>query len=611
MKNTDTAILWQALIKQGNFHDSFYDKQIFDHLKDELSIDESADIHTAVEEFPPEIVLDAFFRAMAPLTAMYSEILELYARCGADSSSENVTILFDTSKSRCIRFDVAHFVHATAKLKRICELHGQLVLSPKVIHLLWGLPDMVDVRNLSFRRWRTAYLEDCDSWPAEKLDFISIVSDSPIKRELLAAFGFWRSLFEYYKSTGIKRGEWYSRICKEERSDSDLLMPETDYCLLGILNRLYFLGESFTELSLEEQKNIRDDLEYIISQMIFRQTAIERLKTEWEEFLKLPVWKHRYEIYSIWVFARIVREIPDPYLRFHVSNHVLAFPFSGACLASATLNGVTFDIWTELKTDAVAALVGKGRKKRIQPDYSIVCGTPEDVLDSVVVIECKQYKNPDKRNFTQALIDYTYNRPAALVLLADYGKADISRIKAGLKHIPGNRYQIFTECCPDSIASSQLAAIVYQTMMQRAGVFRLDKGGSAVCTLYWCKDSHSRRLDLDLYLIFKSSQPDQIYELSYKADSIAGAQYSGDILCAPGLEQIVIQDFQDGVYDLMVHNFTSGVPCFPGKPVAVLSLPSTEESVKVELPDSGTFRWWHIFQIDSEHNIIKVINKLS
>lgn len=604
--NPNTATLWSALRQAANFQDTFYDNNILESLQTILQVDAQADIHAAIQKFPPEIVLDAFFHVMAPFTTMYSDILNLYARCGANQSSENITIKFDISKSRCIHFKINHFIRAQLKLKEVEELQDQMVLTPDIIQKLWGLRGG-DVHSTFFALWESAYFNNLDSWPTENLDFTSIVSCSPIREGLLNAFRLWQALFAFYRSTGIKRSEWFSKISKA--NNVDLLMPETDYCLLSILKSLYYLAESFSMLSPDKQQEIYSVLDSLSGQADFHKALVKNLKAVWEEFLTLPVWKHRYEVYSVWIFTQIVMKIPDSCIKFHISKEILAFPFSGACLATATLNEVSFDIWTELRTVAVVAPVGKGRKGAIQPDYSVVCGLPENVLDSIMVIECKQYKNASKRNFSQALIDYTNNRPTALVILADYGKVNVDSIVAGLKHIPEFRYKLFPECQPNSARSAQLSDSVFQTMMSKANLFQFDKNGVAVFSLYWCMGHNSLNQDLDLYLFYTDNRLYQSHELSYKKCEIDGSQYSGDIRHAPGLEQIVIQDFHDGVYDLWVNNFSSKSFFQQGKPVVVVSLPFMAESIKVEMPDCGNFEWWHILQIDSANNIIRIINK--
>ena len=137
------------------------------------------------------------------------------------------------------------------------------------------------------------------------------------------------------------------------------------------------------------------------------------------EILDMTFWKHRYEMYSAWVFTCIAESVSDLGLSYNVLGGVLQFKFSGALLARVNIPDVEFEIWAEKRYEA-ENLVGEGRKKHIQPDYSIMkrCN---GAGEACLLIECKQYKKSNSRNFAIAVNDYARSRPDANVLLVNYG----------------------------------------------------------------------------------------------------------------------------------------------------------------------------------------------
>lgn len=620
MRNQDTANLWMALKKLGNFKDTYYDKSILDDLRCELSIGADGDIEKRIQEFAPERVLDAFFAVISPLSAMYVDILNLFEHCDASRSAENVTIEFDTSESKCTRFDVSHFIHAEQVLETVRELTNKILPTMEEARDLWGILDWsrhntLNVYNGTFREWEEEYFGKKSSWPKKKLDFTFVVDNLPIRDELIKAFGFWQTLFAFYQNTCPDRNV---KEMLKNRSDLDdngnisyeLLRAEIDHCLLYTLKNLYFIAENFSRASEEVQAQYRVKLDTMIQHIQYKEEYVEKYKRVWKEFLMLPVWKHRHEVYSIWIFTRIMKEIPDKYVKYHAKDGVLSFPFSGACLASVTINSVTYDIWTELRTKAIVKLVGKGRTKNIQPDYSIVCGDPENIMDSIMTIECKQYKKSSTYNFSSALIDYTHNRPIATAYLVGYGKIAISKVEEAMAEIPRNRYELFSHCRPGTESADRFSNTVFQALIRKSNMIPINNHNSTIFSLFWdTEDPMNKRQDLDLHLIFQQSGSDQSRCLSYFNNEISGAQYSGDVRIVPGLEQIVIRHFESGVYDLWVNNFTSSIPFELGKPVLVVTMPSEKESIKIELPYNSDDHWWHVLRIDSDFRVIQIINK--
>ena len=262
------------------------------------------------------------------------------------------------------------------------------------------------------------------------------------------------------------------------------------------------------------------------------------------------------------------------------------------------------DFWNELKTRAVTNLIGKGRKYSIQPDFSIVCGSADNSWDSIAVVECKQYKNPNYKNFSDALSDYASNRPEAVIFLANYGDFKSSTLSSKLPLIPSDRYELLPLCQPQSASECQLSKSVWDVVRNRAGVSFVDD--IATFTLNWGKTPS----DLDLHLVFTQPHTHETYSLSYNCNGIQDAEYLEDVIKGYGPELIKINKWHDGVYDLWVHNYSLTPSITQSNANLTTFLKGEQHTFILECPKTGNGEWWHILSINTSSLSIEVINEL-
>jgi hypothetical protein len=619
MSTKNTLQLWTQLSKIGKFSDSYYDENIYTDLKQALVI--TGNFEEGLREIPAEQFLQTFFRIISPLTSMYIDILNLYERCNAKTSNENIEIEIDISKLKHVKFNAAHFTHAKESITRIKRSTQHVDLSPDGVKLLWSLPHHsrknVPTTNESFMKWYELYYDLGVISPSTSLDFKSIISDSPIKAQLYAVYLFWLELAAYYKSFQATydksfhtpRGIWlkkYDELDKNsEKYNHDILRQETDYILGSTLGRLYYIAENYKFFSPDEQEETRNILTEFNKFIKISDDYVETIICELKNFFSLPVWKHRHELYSVWVFVKMIEKIPDKYISFNVQDNALVFSYSGELLASTIINDIQLDIWTELRTNAIMPLIGKGRKKAIQPDYSIVCGCPSNAENSIIVIECKQYKQPNITNFKQAITDYAKNRPKAKVLLTDYGNFDPQKLITQTT-ISNERYQVFTMCRPELESSTQLSSTVWKLICQYAGIyFTLED--TANFTLHWGKNPQ----DLDLHLLFKPEQAIEMHQSCSYCNSMEGTTYSGDVRNGCGPEEISIHKWQKGIYELWVNNY-SQTPLLAqsNATVTILFTGTKKRTFTIECPKEGDSQWWHLLSINTHNCTIEIINEL-
>lgn len=606
MRNENTYELWEKLKLMGDFGDTYYDKSLLNDMLEDMMITDEKEICTLL----PEELLRSFFKVISPLSFMYEDILSLFEQCKAQSSTENIEIEYKSSDSVSETFNIEHFLHAKKSLQEIQVYQNYIVLTEEQLWKLWNIRcqrnKSYDVKSIVYKEWKEQYFHNMNSWPAKKLDYEQIVNGCTIEEELLKAYSFWKALFYYYRSTEIPRGEW-RREC--QKREDPLLWAETDFCLNSILENLYLLAENYGELLIEEQIGIKEKLEDFIKSLKMEVIPCDVLVERWDQFLQLPVWKKRYEVYSIWIFTQMIAKFPKDKLSFNIEKGVLSFPFSGVCIAKVAYGDDIFEFWTELRTKTSVTPVGSGRKEGIQPDYSIVYGKADNPEDSIVVVECKQYKKSNTKNFSNVIIDYANNRTNAKVLLTDYGEINKEKVEGRLGAIKKERYGMFSLCRPRTKCVDDFSMEVYRLVQAKVcdGIFR--NQDRILFTLIW--DGLQKEQDLDLYLVYRNTvEMQEIKVLSYAKAEIVEASYSGDVRECPGKEEIMVQEWNSGIYDIWVNNYTSNLHFGDCKCSLTVNNISTGENLRIECqPIPNSKNWWHVLRANAQEGTISIINK--
>ena len=149
-----------------------------------------------------------------------------------------------------------------------------------------------------------------------------------------------------------------------------------------------------------------------------------------EEFLELPLWRFRHQLYSVWQVSAVEAACDGraPFRLESVNGHI-EFAFSTTVVATLTTEFDDLELVAELKTTAQdgVKLLGKSRVASIQPDYAIRRKSTKEVL---YVLEAKQYRTGSKSNFSKALHDYAAVHQEALVAVANYGSMPSQMLEA-------------------------------------------------------------------------------------------------------------------------------------------------------------------------------------
>ena len=338
-------------------------------------------------------------------------------------------------------------------------------------------------------------------------------------------------------------------------------------------------------------KEIGDKLEAFRNELPIVSTEYERLVKELTNILNLPVWKKRYALYSAWVSTQIIAAFDKPAVKYIVKNGTLSFSFGGSAIAQITHSSVVYTLFAELRAP-FARVKGHGRKHSIQPDYSLCMNNELNPNNTVIVVECKQYKKPSKKNFTEAITDYAGGRPNAQIMLVNYTPIPVS-FRNELSFELSDRVPFFDALIPGTETCESFKKTIIDALPKRRLV-----------SLSWGKAP----LDLDLILII--TEPDNkktIINYSNKGemDKFPYAYLLEDDRNGYGHEKIYAPIYQSMRYDYYVHNFSGE---------------KTDDMIRIDVDmdrysavcmkrtaNLDTTSFWHVIEID--HSSIKIIDK--
>jgi hypothetical protein len=371
--------------------------------------------------------------------------------------------------------------------------------------------------------------------------------------------------------------------------------PVSDFWDVNTLSHLRAVEWAVNAGSIAPEA-VKSELRHPLAQFPRRQAWVDQTYRELLDILRLPTWRKRHELYSVWVgtvLLQAARNSADRF-HFHTRERSLSFAFGGNRLASYETRGEQFDIWAELRSDLVGSS-GK-RKRGIQPDFRVVRVALGEKVNSATqfVLECKHYLQPSVSNFTQAAQDYGRSCPVAQVFVVNHGPLDHDRLITAVDSGVGPRVQFVGDATavaerrepvllnlireklfppapaaspgpsPSPVALAEAPPPAARPLEQGAdGAQHLppvpsrgDDGAIASITLKW--DGSLGDLDLALELIDPPSGSADAVNYEARGD-LAGppfARLKEDVRSGPGVEVIGISSWSQDRYRIVVRNYS-------------------------------------------------------
>lgn len=568
---------WKYICKVGGLDEKYYDKDLIDDLKIELGGKKSDSICKilTVNNISIEKMLSKFFKVTRPFSEMMNDLLSMFEEANTYTTDNNLKIEFDFSTEEKFSFDINHFKTMKEKMNKIEREFNYLNFTTNIV---WKLFEPFreyenshsSIDNIKVNEWINEYNEN--KWP-------QIVVECPkfeypeLDKYILRLWTIWEIYIEEVKKICENPNDWKEKIHKHEYHEiKDLLVCQSDkwprYFIIQIYQFIQYLDSQNITKREQVAEAVTNKLKEIISTIPVLTYTKEEIVKSIEEFLELPIWKHRYELYSAWVCTQIIGSLKEYNIEYIVNNGKLSFSFGGSHIASVVNSNPKLQIWAELRTEWKNnfAKERKSRGKHIQPDYSIVVDPIDQIESTLVVVECKQYKKPSRKNFSEALEDYAEGRPKSNVILVNYG--NISKILINEMETDNkNRMFAFGKFIPKSADIIDFKNRIKTTVDQYFNLPDKNIGGELLeepikITLEWNKKPR----DLDLHLAIDGGKDNTSIDISYEnfgdMEKYPFCRYTQDIQSGYGPEEITISKWFDKSYTVSVYNYSNEVDLY-------------------------------------------------
>jgi hypothetical protein len=603
---SDSWSLWKTLLQYGDVEPRARDREFVPSIRKYLKLkgDGSLESQLRANSISNERLVEAMFSVTAPYGEMLRGVFELFEQAGARSGDSNLSVEFAFEPSlRSLSFDVQSFrklqsvwQKATQKSEETAWNHDTIMGVGALLESLVKPVGRVSP-STDLRRWLEEY-ENGGRWPdwepeptvfaSQKLDVYG--------RELWL---LWTDIVSASRKLGPARTDlsavhFNGTILDhlEEAREHAIRVDLFDPWLLRNLDSQGWSGNFLQHLAALAQvttlpRETEEELTRFMDNLPRRKMTLESKVRVLVDILNLPIWR-------------------------------LLFSFAGYQLASSHQpNREPIHVWGELRTQ-FAAPKGKGRKKGIQPDFSLTFEPVTSPASSALVVEAKHYLQPARRSFADALEDYAKGRPNAQVVLVDYGSIGagvIERIDRGVQ----DRCQVIEEFRPGNVDSlERFAKMVREaadkaradfepsleaaaagggdfqgSATQRQDVQTAAEQGGTLGTIRLRWEKGPADLDLHIWLTPKNGTLTHVFygEQEIRQDS-ATVRLEDDCMCAPG-EEIVQFGFAPEYIRCAVNNY-SGKPAIASAGARIVSRikgPLTECIV----PEVGEGDWWLVF----------------
>jgi len=633
----DKAVeVWAHIRAAGRTDLEYYDSGLEDELRRRLSLPEGAlGDSLATYEITVEAFLLAFFRCVQPFVDMMGELLAMYEQAGASVGNENLAVKFDFGREHAgLQFDLRHFRQWVEGWRK-----GMQIVEEELWNYssLWKLnsalrPDVVGFRESNaelveplLREWIRS--EPSDQWQrvpqAPRAAFADLDGlFSRVWNVLIQVFDATRSLARDHDTLMRMRfPDAHSRGVEfpvREFPPSLLRFLESDYWARSLIIGAYSQAQRLQSLEADEKTTeaaaLAAELRSVFDDVPKGRVAVSTLIRTLDEILQLPLWKWRYELYSAWVAARIASALNGYGLRIHHDNGMLSFSFTGTHFATCDNLQPRLHIWAEMRSP-LEEPKGKGRKKAIQPDYTLVADPITGMGSAVLVVECKQYRRASTNSFAAALDDYARGRPTAQVVLVNYGPARPEIVECIPDLEIRSRVRIIGELHPGNPAALKAFNDVILNAVELrypgnelASACARSVSAPFKVTLTW----DAQPSDLDLHMEI-GGEPQGRNRVTFSSRGLQNdfpwATYGDDVRTGYGPEQIEVHRMEGRVYRFAVHKFSSDQVPIAGCGARV-TVTTMQGVVVLDCPATGEGNWWELFTVDGRTGTLSEVNEI-
>lgn len=601
--------LWQLLEAEAGLDPEDYDTTLVSELRTRLELAPAIPMVDALRlsDISIDHFVNAFLVAAQPYVEMWADMLHLFERAAATAGTHNLDIAYDfgaTDGPQELRFSLEHFRRV---LEVVYRLTARFDLSKATPSQFWAVSEV-------FRRLNGNTFVSPGAVDPQVADFVAACHNGPWPSVLPARPNvpnpvFDRLLNEVWALATVVLSDLRavsadheslrqsSRAGTNQQRDlasgltlQNLWITESDYWLPTLIATGV---ASLRGVEDGPDQQVVTQFENALQPLRNTDPTRTEPRRRLEEFLSLPIWKYRHELYSNWVCTRVVDALDDQEPFIHAARGTIQFLFSGTHLATFDRQRPRLHLWTEFRTP-LEDPVGDGRSSAIQPDIALRAD-PLTAGLVPLVIECKQYKKSGSRKFADALTDYARGHPDATVILVNYGPANASAVHRYVAPDVQTRTAVVGELRPGALtALEEFRWRVRSALRLESPPVAASLPTSVRLRLTWGPTPR----DLDLHLGIDAAT--QRWEVSYRdrgrLDEAPFAQLQNDDTKGNGDEVLLIHRWLHGRYTVEVNNYSGEVPL--SKSNAVVSLGLHNGTYEFRCPvDVGT-RTWTVCWVD-------------
>lgn len=449
---TDPAQLWEFLQAGGGIEIKYYDREIFNskdpglNLYDLLGIPhefENLKKNLTARHITIERFLVAILTLLHPYSRMMSELCIFFEKYQIKYSKENMAVQFnfDIAQTNSLGFNLEHFREVLNQYQTVEEnVFAYKINSDQLWHLceIFEPKKIKTVSDIPADNWMKAY-RNKDYNGVFNLPDIAAPSTghSALDTNLIIVMDIWRLFVNSCRSYGISIQSFRHEAGAGRRAYDPKANVLADPYMLFHVERDHWPHTFLLKLYNKIQEIMLDDFE-------MRDADLERLSLTLDQFvnsldksitpisrkelaekvldlLSLPVWRHRYELYSTWILTAIDKAFSGYDVELHHDNGRMQLLFKETHIATIKTIKGDIELWSEVRSPLLNPS-SKKRSANIQPDYRILySGDLSLPQKHLLAVEVKQYKKSSKQNFREAINDYAAGLPSAFIFLVNYG----------------------------------------------------------------------------------------------------------------------------------------------------------------------------------------------
>lgn len=442
---------WKHLCIAGGIEldgrDEGLDKKIHLTLNPSARTLEDALAGATMEDF-----LSAFFDGIHPYVMIFRDILDFFENADATKGQDQWVVKVDD-----VDVSLEHFREWIETWTRIENVKQEV--SALAFRDTWGLLTILRKSTIVEQQFQLSFKNELQSLPKDVQDWVKAydseqylplpksLSAPDFPEELQECVAIAQAIASILVKSKMTRRELRRILVEKVYRHSEavssidfwnIVQNETDLLLRSLVISLSACG---TLLNHFELKDFAAALNAFISKYPRVPLEMEIELSDFDSILSLPIWKKRYELYSVWIATEIIKALHGHDIELHHDNGQIAFAFRETLIATIHSAKDPFTLISERRVSLLDP-IGKGRTNSVQPDYGL-WKTERGQEVCAMVIEVKHYKKSSRRNFVDLFIDYARAFCRADIYLVNHGP--IIKIVEGVK---SNSTNLASRCYP-------------------------------------------------------------------------------------------------------------------------------------------------------------------